>query len=70
MSDPADRTAPLPVTVIGGYLGSGKTTMVNHLLTHDQAFQPYRCWMQCLGKLLFHALDSQDVARNFLLVIL
>ncbi len=23
---------PLPVTVIGGYLGSGKTTMVNHLL--------------------------------------
>jgi G3E family GTPase len=25
-------TAPLPVTVIGGYLGSGKTTMVNHLL--------------------------------------
>ena len=27
-------TAPLPVTVIGGYLGSGKTTMVNHLLRH------------------------------------
>lgn len=25
-------TTPLPVTVIGGYLGSGKTTMVNHLL--------------------------------------
>jgi G3E family GTPase len=25
-------TAPLPVTVIGGYLGSGKTTMINHLL--------------------------------------
>jgi G3E family GTPase len=25
-------TEPLPVTVIGGYLGSGKTTMVNHLL--------------------------------------
>ena len=25
-------TAPLPVTVIGGYLGSGKTTLVNHLL--------------------------------------
>lgn len=23
---------PIPVTVIGGYLGSGKTTMVNHLL--------------------------------------
>jgi len=24
--------APLPVTVIGGYLGAGKTTLVNHLL--------------------------------------
>tara|TARA_R110002094_G_scaffold142996_5_gene133126 strand:+ start:333 stop:1190 length:858 start_codon:yes stop_codon:yes gene_type:complete len=27
-------TASLPVTVIGGYLGSGKTTMMNHLLRH------------------------------------
>lgn len=27
-------TQPLPVTVIGGYLGSGKTTTVNHLLRH------------------------------------
>lgn len=25
---------PLPVTVIGGYLGAGKTTLVNHLLRH------------------------------------
>ena len=25
---------PLPVTVIGGYLGAGKTTMVNHMLRH------------------------------------
>ena len=24
--------APLPVTVIGGYLGAGKTTLVNHIL--------------------------------------
>lgn len=24
----------LPVTVIGGYLGAGKTTLVNHLLRH------------------------------------
>lgn len=27
-------TEPLPVTVIGGYLGTGKTTLVNHLLRH------------------------------------
>jgi len=26
------RTSPLPITVIAGFLGSGKTTLVNHLL--------------------------------------
>ncbi len=26
--------APLPVTIISGYLGTGKTTLVNHLLRH------------------------------------
>jgi G3E family GTPase len=26
--------APLPVTVVGGYLGAGKTTLVNHLLRY------------------------------------
>ena len=26
--------AKLPVTIIGGYLGAGKTTLVNHLLRH------------------------------------
>ena len=25
---------PIPLTVVGGYLGSGKTTMLNHLLRH------------------------------------
>ncbi|MEL6783708.1 MAG: GTP-binding protein [Pseudomonadota bacterium] len=29
-----DEASPIPVTVIGGYLGSGKTTLVNHLLRH------------------------------------
>lgn len=28
------NTPPLPVTIISGYLGSGKTTLVNHLLRH------------------------------------
>lgn len=27
---------PIPVTVIGGYLGSGKTTLVNHLLRNAE----------------------------------
>ncbi|WP_238365044.1 CobW family GTP-binding protein [Mesobacterium pallidum] len=26
----------IPVTVIGGYLGAGKTTLVNHLLRHNE----------------------------------
>jgi G3E family GTPase len=30
----AEQTTRLPVTVIGGYLGAGKTTLVNHLLRH------------------------------------
>lgn len=34
MSAPSTGPAPLPVTVIGGYLGAGKTTLVNHLLRH------------------------------------
>ena len=25
----------LPVTVVGGYLGAGKTTLVNHVLRDD-----------------------------------
>lgn len=29
----------LPVTVIGGYLGCGKTTLVNHLLRHSQGMR-------------------------------
>ena len=32
MSAGPAAAAPLPVTVIGGYLGAGKTTLVNHLL--------------------------------------
>lgn len=32
---PAGAVAPaLPITLIGGYLGAGKTTLVNHLLRH------------------------------------
>ncbi|MFT4037106.1 MAG: GTP-binding protein [Thermomicrobiales bacterium] len=35
MSQRADE-APIPVTVIGGYLGAGKTTLLNQLLHHNQ----------------------------------
>ncbi len=30
----SQKTPELPVTIIGGYLGCGKTTLVNHLLRH------------------------------------
>lgn len=29
----------LPVTIIGGYLGAGKTTLVNHLLRHNEGLR-------------------------------
>ena len=28
-------TDRIPVTIVGGYLGAGKTTLVNHILTGD-----------------------------------
>lgn len=31
-SSPPPMREPLPVTIIGGYLGAGKTTLVNHML--------------------------------------
>ena len=34
MSTCTSIPASIPVTLIGGYLGSGKTTLVNHLLRH------------------------------------
>ena len=32
----ADSTAPIPVSVLTGFLGSGKTTMLRHLLTQPE----------------------------------
>lgn len=33
--------APIPFTVIGGFLGSGKTSLLNHLLSHAQGRRLY-----------------------------
>ncbi|MCP5266093.1 MAG: GTP-binding protein [Burkholderiaceae bacterium] len=30
----AEIELPIPITVVGGYLGAGKTTLINHLLRH------------------------------------
>lgn len=34
--NPAGGTAPIPVSLLTGFLGSGKTTVLNHLLLHPE----------------------------------
>ena len=33
----AAERVPLPVTVLTGFLGAGKTTLINHLLEHNHS---------------------------------
>lgn len=35
----AQARGPLPVTVLAGYLGAGKTSLLNHLLTHPRGLR-------------------------------
>lgn len=35
ISSSSDKTDPIPVTIITGFLGAGKTTMLNYILTEQ-----------------------------------
>lgn len=35
-------TKKIPVTVLSGYLGSGKTTMMNHVLQNEKKYASSR----------------------------
>lgn len=37
-SETASETTPVPVTIVSGYLGAGKTTLVNHVLSNQAGY--------------------------------
>jgi len=51
---------PVPFTVIGGFLGAGKTTLVNHILTHSEGVR-YALLVNDFGRV---NIDEQLVASH------
>ncbi len=61
--DPANTGSaaePIPFTVIGGFLGAGKTTLVNHILTHSEGVR-YALLVNDFGRV---NIDEQLVASH------
>lgn len=59
--DVSQASIPVPVTIIGGYLGAGKTTLVNHLLRHADGIR-FAVLVNDFGDLPIDAdlIESQD----------
>ena len=39
MENLSNKQNPIPVTVLAGFLGSGKTTLINHILNSDHGLR-------------------------------
>lgn len=60
MTAASGRPEPVPFTVIGGFLGAGKTTLVNHILTHSEGVR-YALLVNDFGRV---NIDEQLVASH------
>ncbi len=41
MAEIQDLKEPIPVTIISGYLGAGKTSLLNHIADHTLVFNTW-----------------------------
>ena len=60
LANKAPSVQPIPFTVIGGFLGAGKTTLVNHILTHSDGVR-YALLVNDFGRV---NIDEQLVASH------
>ena len=39
MLEASDQNAPIPITILSGFLGAGKTSLLNHILHGDHGLR-------------------------------